>query len=136
MARWWMNTYVSSTERVAFTEWCKEQSKRCRMKVLRRMAQLSDLPQDKWEAPPHYPYAKRLKGDGKGLWEIRLLVEHKQIRPIGYFGPGKNDYTFLIGAEEKDGEFIPKNALATAQKRKKSIKEGRCKAKWIEELEN
>lgn len=136
MARWWMKTYVSESGREAFAQWFKKQTKRCRAKFLRRMAQLSDLPKEKWEAPPHYPYAKRLKRDGKGLWEVRILVEKKQVRPIGYFGPGKSDYTFLIGAEEKSGKFVPKNTIETAQKRKKCIEEGRCKAIWIRELKN
>jgi hypothetical protein len=64
------------------------------------------------------PYCRPLSN---GISEIRFKSRKVQQRPLGYFGPGIKEFTFLLPATEKGGKFIPKNAVERAEDRKKII---------------
>lgn len=66
------------------------------------------------------PYAAKLRGY-TSIWEIKVLSENIQYRPLGCFGPGKNVFSILIGATKKNNRFIPPNAPKTAEERKRLI---------------
>lgn len=68
------------------------------------------------------PEVGMLKGECKGLLELRIKVNNVQYRPLCYRGPGPREITILIGAVEKGGEFDPKNACETAFNRIELIK--------------
>ena len=66
------------------------------------------------------PNAAKLQGYDS-IWEIIVLSENIQYRPLGCFGPGKNIFSILIGAIEKNNRFVPKNAPKIAEERKQLI---------------
>ena len=71
-----------------------------------------------WERP----YVAQRKGHPKGktkIYEIRCKgVEQKvQLRPLGFYGPEKSEFTFLVGAIEKNGNLEPRNADMMADDR-------------------
>jgi len=66
------------------------------------------------------PYAAKLRGYNS-IWEIIVLSEKIQYRPLGCKGPGKNVFSILIGATKKNNRFIPQNAPRTAEERKRLI---------------
>ena len=49
-------------------------------------------------------------------------VMKKQV-PV-FFGPGKGNFTILIGASERGNRFVPKNAPQTARKRRTLVQKG------------
>ena len=65
-------------------------------------------------------FVKKLKGY-EGIYEIRIRYEQVQYRPLGCLGPNNREFTLLIGALEKDSEFVPKNAPNIAYNRKELI---------------
>ena len=56
-----------------------------------------------------------------GIFEVKFTVQNIQYRPLGCFGPGKAEFTFLIGAREIGNAFDPKNAPGIAAKRREEI---------------
>lgn len=60
------------------------------------------------------PYVGQLRHDCKGLYEIRVDFNRVRYRPIGYYGPGRRDFTLLVGALEKGDQFEPRAACSTA----------------------
>lgn len=72
---------------------------------------------------------------GDGLFEFRFKVGGRQYRPLGYDGPGQNQFTFLVGASKKMKLWTPVDAQATAKRRRKEIAEGvRKVARYAEHL--
>ena len=68
----------------------------------------------------HTPHAKKLKGI-EGIYEIRFKTSGVQQRPLGFFGPGSNQFTILILATHKDDVYKPSSAIDTATHRRKAI---------------
>jgi hypothetical protein len=56
----------------------------------------------------------------EGILEIKFIVQNRQYRPLGCYGP-KRSFIMLIGAEEKGGKFEPLSAPETAVKRRKLV---------------
>lgn len=69
------------------------------------------------------PSAARLTkcSEFRDFYEIRFFSNHTQQRPIGYFGPGKNDFTILLWAIEKGNKLIPEGWCTQANKRMNQI---------------
>lgn len=61
-------------------------------------------------------------------YEIRFKADNVQQRPIGYFGPGSNDFTVLIWANEKGNRLQPTTWFDIAERRRKQIESGECDA--------
>jgi hypothetical protein len=59
----------------------------------------------------------RLSGKYRDLGKLRFKADKVQHRPLGFFGPGKNEFTLLIWATERDGKFYPPSVRNTALKR-------------------
>lgn len=57
----------------------------------------------------------------KNLYEIRIVCNNIQYRPIGCKGPKEGEFTILVGAIERGGKFEPKKALVIANNRSKLI---------------
>ena len=70
------------------------------------------------------PYFSPLTGYS-GICEIKFIVQNKQYRPLGCYGPEENEYTILIGAYEIGNRFEPLNAPQMALARRLEILEGR-----------
>ena len=88
--------------------------KKAIVKIERRFSYLSF--QQTWDPP----LAKKLKGYDD-IYEIRIRYESIQFRPLGCFGPSPKAFTLLIGAVEKDHNFIPRNAPEIAVQRRELI---------------
>ena len=67
--------------------------------------------------PPQY--VSNLRGYD-GIFELRVGFCGMQYRPLGCHGPGRKEFTILIGCVEKGGK-LPKNDCETAVERKKII---------------
>lgn len=64
----------------------------------------------------------QLHGRCRGLIELVVPFDRVQYRPIGAYGPRRKEITLLIGATERDGRLVPRNACETAQKRMTLVK--------------
>jgi len=69
-----------------------------------------------WE--PHY--VKKLSGY-EDIFELRVVYQRTQYRPLGCFGPINGVFTLLVGAVEKGGNFYPRNAPDLATQRREDI---------------
>lgn len=67
--------------------------------------------------PPQYVSALR---GYSGIYELRAGSSGVQYRPLGCHGPGRKEFTILIGTVEKGGK-LPKRDCETAVERKKII---------------
>lgn len=70
-----------------------------------------------WPWPAQY--VSRLRGY-KGIYELRVGSSGVQYRPLGCHGPGKKQFTILIGSVEKGGK-LPKSDCEIAVERRKII---------------
>lgn len=57
------------------------------------------------------------------IYEIKIKFKNVLYRPLGCYGPGRKEFTLLIGAKEVSNKFKPKEAPTNAQKRCKLIHE-------------
>jgi len=70
---------------------------------------LSQRPRLEWRRPEF----DLLSGKLRSIGEIRLKVD-KQYRILGFFGPGRSDFTMLIGSSKKGKNYDPTNTMETA----------------------
>lgn len=70
------------------------------------------------------PHADNL---ADGLVEIRIRGQ-VQWRVLGYYGPGKLEFTVVLICNHKGKTYSPADSLKTAAKRKKDIENGKAKA--------
>ncbi len=69
-----------------------------------------------WTNPRNYA-AKLTAGEGyRDFYEIRFKADKVMQRPIGYFGPGVNEFTILIWATEKGGKILPEGWRKKAER--------------------
>ena len=52
------------------------------------------------------------------IYEIVVKCDGVQYRPLGTYGPGRRDFTLLVGAIEKGGGLEPRSAPRTAEERR------------------
>ena len=69
----------------------------------------------------HPTYCKKLRGYEE-VYELRIVFNNVQYRPLGFKGPGEKEFTILVGATEKGkGRFQPPDAPKTAEERRKIV---------------
>lgn len=78
-----------------------------------RMIHLRDQNREGWTRP-NYDTLR----DGVG--EIRFKVNRINYRPLGFFGPNRNEFTFLYFAT-KTNRFDPVNAVDIALERRQQV---------------
>jgi hypothetical protein len=118
MSLWTFLDYLGASGENMIVAWLQEiHSAKTRTKVSARMdakiEHVSVLEQRDW---PRYLFTE-LAGF-PGILEMRFTYNNVQYRPLGFFGPDRYEFTFLIGAIEKNSRFIPPNAPDTALARK------------------
>lgn len=122
--RYW-NFRVFKTERGidVFGKWIDELPIKARVKITTRIKYL--------EATEHWkrPAFDKLAGY-ENLYEIRVVFG-VQYRIIGCYGPSRKEFTFLIGAIEKDDKLEPREALKIAETRSKLISLKKHTAEFI-----
>lgn len=100
------------------TCWLAENQRR--HKVIARldayMIHLLQQPREGWTRPQFDTLR-----DGVG--EVRFKVQGILYRPIGFFGPNRNDFTFLFFATKRK-DFEPLDAIDIAVARKEHIERG------------
>lgn len=106
-------TLSGSTERTLVADWFDGQTEAVQNAFYIRMKFLIGLPGDGWNRP----YVGQLHGKCRGLFEIVLKVDNVQYRPIGYFS-GKEEFTFVFFATERDRKLDPPNTCELAQQAK------------------
>lgn len=62
----------------------------------------------------------------RDFYEVRFFANNTQQRPIGFFGPGRNDFTILLWATEKGGSLIPDGWCKQANDRMNQIKNAKA----------
>jgi hypothetical protein len=116
MARLWIiRTYVHARGTDAVEEWGLAPSAHAVLDTALEF--LAVRPREQWLRPEF----DALHREGKGLCEIRFKHGNRQYRPLGFFGPGRNEFTIVIGATKKGSRWDPVNAIETAQKRRAEI---------------
>jgi hypothetical protein len=61
------------------------------------------------------PYYDTLE---RGVGEVRFEIGNIQYRPIGFFGPAREEFTFLLFAIEQSDRLQPRNAIDEAVRRR------------------
>lgn len=96
-------------------------------------AHLSKLDKESWQRPHVAKLSKASKGEFRDYYEIRFKADNVQQRPIGYFGPKKDEFTILIWVIEKGGKFVPHSWRKKADSARKAIESGG--ERYVEDFE-
>lgn len=115
MRLWTIRAYKTGGGRDVLKEWYDAQTVTVQARFDARIEFLAQCPRPEW---------KREAFDllsGGGLGEIRFKADRVQHRPIGYFGPGRMEFTILICAKEKGDRFVPRDACDIAENRKTEV---------------
>jgi hypothetical protein len=59
--------------------------------------------------------------DCEGIYEIRIVSAGVQLRPLGYFGPRRREFTILLGAVEKGGRLEPREFCRISTRRREIV---------------
>jgi hypothetical protein len=54
-----------------------------------------------------------------GLYELRIVFSGVQYRPFGFYGPGRGQFTLLVGSLEKGK--VPTSTLKVANERRRIV---------------
>ena len=115
--RWTFRSYVALNGDVEVYRWHQGQGPRVQGKFDRRLHDLQQMAPNEWREP----FTKQLEGDCDGLVEIRFLADNVQHRPLGFYGPGRLEFTILFFAIERGDRFEPQDACAIALGRKNEV---------------
>jgi phage-related protein len=82
----------------------------------------------KIESHLHWSGFKYLKGKQKDerIWQLDFIADKKQFRLLGVFGEVRKQAVLILGCFHKGDVYTPQNALDTACKRAKSLRERRA----------
>ena len=80
--------------------------------------------------PDHLQWGgfKFLKGEAQAerLWQLDFIADKRQYRLIGVFGLGRKLAALLLGCYHKGPVYTPPDAIHTACKRAKALREGKA----------
>jgi len=111
---WTFKVFISERGDDVFEEWLSTLPIKARVKIEKRITYLEI--EKRWTRP----YFAKLMGY-TNLFEIRVVFDSIQYRPIGRKGPGESEFTILVGAIESGDSFVPREALNIADRRSKLI---------------
>ena len=121
MYPWEFFDYVSARGENEILTWLNGLPKKAKAKINGRIATLAGYLEE-W--PPQYISAYRGVDD---VYEVKIVSGGRQFRPLGCYGPGRHQFTLLIGAEEKGGK-IPRSDLEVADERRKLVLDDNTRA--------
>src|SRR5262245_40305831 len=78
--------------------WHEQEAGKVKAGLAARMAHLRQQPREGW-IRPYYDILE----DADGIGSVRWKVERIQHRGLGYFGPQRNEFTFLLFTTKADG---------------------------------
>lgn len=116
---WTINCYVSSSGKNEVQEVYDDGTDDLRAELEVALDYLTVRDRSEWRRP----MAAKLSrcNTFRDFFEIRCFANNVQQRPIGYFGPGANDFTILLWAIEKGNELIPLDWCKMADRRRKKL---------------
>jgi hypothetical protein len=114
---WTIRCYISRTGRDMIDDWCGRQTDEVRAALDTALEFLVQRPRNEWRRPEF----DLLSGKMREIGEIRMKVD-KQYRILGFFGPGRSEFTLLIGSSKKGKIYSPLGTLETALERMKQVK--------------
>ena len=114
---WTFRSYVSSDGDEEVADWYEAQPQGVRAKFDRRLHDLRQLKPNEWREP----LTKQLEGNCDGLVEIRFKADRVQHRPLGFYGPGRMEFTILLCAREVGDRFDPADACDRALRRRDEV---------------
>lgn len=84
--------------------------------------------QQKIESVLNWTGFKYLKGKPKEerIWQLDFIADKRQYRLLGVFGVGRKNAVLILGCYHKGDNYTPRDALETARKRAKALREGRA----------
>lgn len=127
---WNINCYQSSNGKSDVQETYDSGTDALQAELETALDYLKVRTRDEWRRPKA---AKLTRCDEfRDFFEIRCFADNVQQRPIGYFGPGENDFTILIWATEKGNKLIPAEWCKKANRRRKQILEGAAVSKRLQ----
>ena len=114
MSVWTFLDFLEADGGNAIRAWLQRLPQEAQATVDARLLQMAGM------APP-WPekWISSIKGY-PGLIELRISCNRVQYRPLGFYGPGRLEFTLLIGTVEKGK--IRKGVLDTAAARMKLVK--------------
>lgn len=115
---WSYRSYVSARGEVELDHWFVSLTGAERLKAYAFLSQYAE-----WDEAGRWPvtWAKPLKGDGKGLVELRLRLGNVQHRLLGQYGPLGYRRTFTVVLCTIEKGTIPKADKKTALARLKDV---------------
>jgi hypothetical protein len=71
---------------------------------------------------------KYLKGNPKEerVWQLDFIADKRQYRLLGVFGQRRKNAVLILGCYHKGDNYTPRDALETARKRAKALREGKA----------
>lgn len=117
LALWTIRCYVSPTGRDMIDDWYSRQPEGVQGALDVALEYLVQRPRNEWRRPEF----DLLSGKMRAIGEIRLKVDNKQYRILGFFGPGRSDFTLLVGSTKKGKTYNPTGTLETALKRMSDV---------------
>ena len=117
MGYWKFKVFCPKDNKDEIREWINSHGPKPKAKIDYKIRRLGVTPMGTWSRPDF----DIMHGHDK-IHEIRAEFSGTQYRLFGCFGPGRAEFTILIGAIEKDG-YDPGNALEIAEQRCKLINE-------------
>jgi hypothetical protein len=116
MSLWTFKCFLSEGGRDLIDDWYAELPYKAKAKLDKLIEHFRDNPHHQWGGN----YLKALVGYD-GILEIRFELLNVVYRPLGYFGPTRRDFTFLVGAREQGDGFVPRGAPDIAIERRAII---------------
>lgn len=117
MGNWTFRTYVSPQGEEEVTTWYAAQTSTVRAAFDQRLRTLWQMTPQEWREP----YTKALEGTCEGLIEIKFKADRVQQRPLGFYGPGRMEFTIVFITREIGDRFEPRNACEIALVRKADV---------------
>ena len=114
--------YLTERGENVIRAWLDGLPKNAKVKIDRRILYLENVQYLQREPQ----YIKPLTGYD-GIFEIRVILQNIQYRPLGCYGPAQDEFTLLIGAIERGNRFEPRDAPDLALQRKEIIHNDRSR---------
>ena len=124
MAVWIFKGFLSESGRDLFQEWYEQLPERAQAKFDTILEYLRDTPHTQWSTTVVLPLS-----EAEGIFEIRFKIRNVLYRPLGCFGPGRGEFTFLVPAREHGNRFEPNNAIALAEARRTLVLKDKGRAR-------
>ena len=131
MSLWKLKGYVENDGQSVVRQWCNSVDDIVWLAFETDLDYLCGQLPDKWKRPwvGTLSGGKRQRKAGcAGLYELRFEVGNVQHRPLFYYSD-EMEITILFFAEERGGDFVPRNACEIAKTRRRLIESDKERAR-------